>query len=145
MLRAFLAIATLFLLSASNSFAGISSYNSFDTSGSIVAAVEIENKGIYNIITSIQFLRKPQDKKIYGTDEYEFMISQLSIEARGVILQKILEAKTIKITDFASLKNSIEKEISGLIEKTKKKHGVALDTEVVFSIGNFYVLEPKSE
>ena len=145
MLRALLVITTLFLLTASSSFAGFSSYNSYDTSGSIVAAVEIENNGIYNLITSIQFLRKPQDSKIFGTDEYEYMINQLSIEARGVILQKILEAKTIKVTDFAALKSSIENEIRNLIENTKKKHGVAAGTAVVFSLGNFYLLDPKGE
>jgi hypothetical protein len=143
MLRAFVVIATLFLLTTSNSFAGFSSYNSYDTSGSIVASVEIENKGIYNLITSIQFLRKPQDRKIFGTDEYEYLINQLSVEARGVILQEILQAKTIKVTDFAALKSSIENEIRNLIANTKKKHGVSAGTEVIFSLGNFYLLETK--
>lgn len=143
MLRTFLVIATLFLLTTSNSFAGFSSYNSYDTSGSIVASVEIENKGIYNLVTSIQFLRKPQDSKMFGTDEYGYMINQLSVEARGVILQKMLDPKTLKVTDFAALKNSIEKEVRNLIENTKKKHGVAAGTEVVFSLGNFYLLETK--
>lgn len=142
MLKALIVFLTLLPFLASNSFAGFYS-SSYDTSGAVVAAVKIENKGIYNLITSIQFLRKPQDKKIFGTDEYEHMINQLSVEARGVVLQKILEAKAIKISDFAALKKSIEEEVLTLIEKTKKIHGVAPNTEVVFSIGTFYLLEPK--
>ena len=144
MLRAFLVVTTLFLLTTSNAFAGFYS-SSYDASVAVVATVEIENKGIYNLITSIQFLRKPQDNKIFGTDEYEYMINQLSVEARGVILQKVLEAKEIKITDFAALKSSIENEIRNLIENTKKKHGISQSTEVIFSLGNFYLLEPKDK
>lgn len=145
MLRAFLIIATLFLFAASTSSAGYSSYNSYNTSGSIVAAVELENIGIYNLVTSVQFLRKPQGSKIFGTDEYEYMINQLSVEVRGVVLQKILETKATKVTDFAVLKTNIEEQIKKLIESTKKKHGIAADTEVVFSLGNFYLLDPKGE
>jgi len=118
---------------------------SYDPSSSIVAAVKIENEGIYNLVTSIQFLRKPQDSKIFGTDEYEYLINQVALESQGIILQKILEAKSIKISDLASLKVSIEAAIQELIDKTKKKHNVAANTEVVFSIGNFFLLEPKSD
>jgi hypothetical protein len=144
MLRASLVIFFLVLFSASNSIAGFYS-SSYDPASSIVAAVKVENEGIYNLVTSIQFLRKPQDSKIFGTDEYEYLIKQVSVEAPGVILQKILEAKSTKMTDLAPLKMSIENAVQDLVEKTKKKHGVSPNTEVVFSIGNFYLLEPKND
>ncbi|MBU0681305.1 MAG: hypothetical protein KKD73_07780 [Proteobacteria bacterium] len=141
MFRAFPVMLTLLLLTASNSCAGLYSF-SYDRSGAVVATVEIENKGIFNLVTSIDFLRKPQDNKIFGSDEYQDMINRVSVEARGVMLQTILEAKQIKLSELAALKGKIEKEIENLIDKNKGIYGVT-STPVVFSIGTFYLLELK--
>lgn len=142
MSRVLLIVLALSLSFTSNSYSGYFS-SSYDTSDSIIAAVQIEGKGIYNLITSIKFLSKPQENKLFESNEYQNFIRHVSIESQGLILQKILEAKSLKVSDFAALKNSIEVEVRNLIEKTKKKHGVAQNAEVVFSIGNFFLLEPR--
>ncbi|TLM63961.1 MAG: hypothetical protein FDZ69_12055 [Deltaproteobacteria bacterium] len=133
----------LIFIATSNSSAGMFS-SSYDASNSVVAAVQIDNK-VYNLVSSIKFLSKPQDNKPFNTDEYQNMIKQVSTEAQGLIVQKALEAKSMKVSDLAALKSNIEVEIRKLIERTKMKHGVAQNTEVVFTIGSFFLLEPTKD
>jgi len=110
--------------------------------GTIIGAVEIEGKGIYNLVISANFLRRPQDKKIFKSDEYERLIDRLSVEWRGVALQRILETKALKITDLASLKKAIESDIEKLKSDLKNKLLPDQNAEVVCSISNFFLLEP---
>jgi len=141
MFRILFVSAILFFITAGYTCAGFSSAT-YDTSNVVVAAVEIEGKGIYNLITSIQFLRTPKDNKVFGSDDYEYLINQLNVESKGVILQRILSTQALKMTDFSTLKLNIEKDIQLLIEKTKKQHDIAPDTAVIFAIGTIYLDVP---
>lgn len=138
-------IIFLAILFSTNAFAAFDSgfYSSLTRGeGSVVAAVEIKDKGIFNLIVSIQFLRKPKDSKIYKSDEYEQLIDRLLIESRGITLQNILAAKELKLTDFAELKNKIETAIQKRVTDLKNKYLPENDVEVVFSLTNFFLLEP---
>ena len=146
MIRKFIFTICLILLFSSNVHAGsgslYSSQYSYDQ-GTIIAAVEIEDSGIYNLIVSAKFLRRPQDKKLFKSDEYESLIDRLSVEWRGVALQKILNKGTIKISDLASLRNDIETDLDKLIVELKNKLLTEEKAEVVYAITSFYLLEPK--
>lgn len=135
------------LLFASNAFAAFDSgfYPGRYANGesSVIAAVEIKDKGIFNLFVSIQFLRKPEDRKIYKSDEYEQLVDRLLIESRGIALQKILETKELKLSDLAALRNSIETGVRKRIAELKNKHLPGNDVEVVFALTNFFLLEPK--
>ena len=72
-------------------------------------------------MVTVQFLRKPQDSKIYKSDEYEKLVDRLLIESRGIALQKILERKELALSDFSELKKGIETDISKLTTELKKK------------------------
>lgn len=148
MTRIFGIAIILIITSTSNAFADLTS--GFYTArysggeGSVIAAVEIKDKGMFNLIVSIQFLRKPKESKIYKSDEYEQLIDRLLIESRGIALQKILEAKELKLSDFAELKNNIETEIQKRVMDLKNRYLPDKDVEVVFSISNFFLLEPNN-
>ena len=88
---------------------------------------------------------KPQEKKIYKSDEYKQLIDRLQVEWRGIALQKALESKELKISDLIKLKNSIETEIEALAEQLNKKLVPGKDIEVVFSLSDFYLLEPRDK
>ena len=142
--KSILVVAVIFLLS-SNALAGLGSLYSSQYSheqGTVIGAVEIEGKGIYNLIVSAYFLRRPQDKKVFKSDAYEKFIDRLMVEWRGVALQKVLEAKTLKISDLASLKKVIETDLEKLATELKNKLLPGQDVEVVYSISNFFLLEP---
>ena len=102
----------------------------------------IKDKGLYNLVVTIQFLRKPQDSKIYKSDEYEKLVDRLLVESRGITLQRILEQKNMALSDFAVLKKGIETDIESLANRLKKKLVPDQDIEVVFSISDFFLLEP---
>ena len=138
-----IALFALLLLS-SNAFAGFysSSPGYSRESGTVVAAVEINDKGLYNLVVTIQFLRKPQDTKVYKSDEYEKLVDRLLVESRGIILQRILELRNLSVSDFAALKKSIESDIGNLATQLKKKIISEQETEVVFSLSDFFLLEP---
>ena len=104
------------MLITSNSYAGFYSSSYSRESGSIVAAVQIKDEGIYNLIISANFLRKPQDKKIYKSDAYEKLMDMLQVEWRGIAFQKALESKELKISGPIHLKNNIHSEIVTLKE-----------------------------
>lgn len=138
-------IVIIVLLMASNSFAGLYS-SQYDTqSSSVISAVQIKDKGIFNLVVSLNLLRKPQDKKIYTSDEYEELINRLSVEWRGIATQKILEKKELSVGDLIELQKSIHSEVTALVNKLKKQYLPEQNTEVIFSISNFFLLEPKDE
>jgi hypothetical protein len=55
-----------------------------------------------------------------------------------------LKAKEQSINDLAGLKGNIEAEIAKLADQLKKKYSLNKDVEVVFSLSNFFLLEPKN-
>ena len=131
------------VLLASNAFAGFGSYYSNPQSGSsIVAAIQIKDKGIYNLVVSVRFLREPYDNKIYTSDGYEKLIERLEVEWSEVALQQVLQAKELNINDLVNLKANIEKEIAKLADELKSSYSLDKNTEVVFSLANFFLLEP---
>jgi len=144
-MRTFLMGLILLLILPSASNAGFYSSQYSRETGTIVASVQIKDKGIYNLIVSAKFLRRPQDKKIYKTDEYERFLDRLEVEWRGVALQKILESKELSVTELVNLKNSIQEEIVKLIERLKEKLVPDQNVEVVFSLSDFFLLEPREK
>jgi hypothetical protein len=135
-------LAIFLLIFSTSAFAGF--YKSgFGTNGNVVAAVEIDGKGIYNLIVSIQFLQQPYDKRDYTSDDYLELLKRLSVAWRGVALKTILEKNGYSMSELAELKISIENEIDHLIRNAKKKHSVREDVEVVYAISSYYLLEPR--
>ena len=137
-------IAAIFLAIVSTSTFGGFYSSSYDARGSVIASVEVEGKGIHNLVITIQFLNKPFDKREYNSDGYEELIKRLAVEWRGVALKKVFELNTYKITDLPKLEASIEIEIQKLVKSSKRKHGVKEGVEVVYSISNFYLIEPSN-
>jgi bifunctional pyridoxal-dependent enzyme with beta-cystathionase and maltose regulon repressor activities len=138
-------MAFILLLASSTAVAGLSSslYSSaYGEEGVVVTAVDIKDQGLYNLVISIQFLRRPRDSKIYKSDEYEKLIDRLTVESRGIILQKVLETRELKLTDFPDLKNSIQSAVEKRIAELKSALLPEKEAEVVFSLANFFLLEP---
>ncbi|MGY0565363.1 MAG: hypothetical protein ACW7DR_20325 [Paraglaciecola chathamensis] len=133
-----------FVLISSASFAGFSSYESFSNSGGVVAPLVINEKGLFNLVVSVQFIREPYEKSPYDSDEYHSLISRLNLEWQGVAIQKILETPSISPSDLSKLKVSIESSINELIKIIKPKYLIKENVEVVFSIDNFYLVEVSS-
>ena len=142
MIKSSLIATILILVASTNAFGGSFYSSSYDSRGTVVASVEIEDKGIYNLVVSIQFLNKPYDKREYESDSYEELINRLSIEWRGVALKKILESNKYKVSDLKTLEASVESEVHKLIKLSKQKHGLSQGIEVIFSISSFYLIEP---
>ena len=137
-----LLLAIFYLLSTS-AYGG-SFKTSYASRTSVVATVEIENEGVYNLIASIQFLRKPYDSKIYKSDEYDDLIDRLSVEWRGVALNIILQSNKYKVSDLSALEENIDAALKELINSTKSKYNISNDIEVVYSISNMYVVKPSN-
>lgn len=143
MKHSFIPAVLLFILSATAQAEFYSlSYNSSNTA---IAAVEIEGKGLYNLVVSAQFLHKPYDKEEYTSDEYEELINRLSIEWRGVVLKRVLNSNRLKITDLSSLRANLESAIESLISEAKKKHGIKKGMDVVYSIVDIYLIDPNDD
>ena len=121
------------------------SYSSYDSRGSIIAAVEIEGQGIYNLVLSVQFLNEPYDKKQYTSDSYEELINRLSVEWRGVALKAVLENNKYKLADIPGLELKVNKAIQGLINSSKSKYSINNGTEVVFSITSIYLVDTRDK
>lgn len=133
------------LLFTSNAFAGFSSYSDISSSDSIIAPIQIKNKGIYNLVVSIHFLNAPTEDKVYKSDPYDKFMRRLKVEWSGVAILQILKAKEQSINDLANLKTNIEGEIAKLANQLKNKYSVDKNVEVVFSISNFFILEPRDK
>ena len=120
-------------------------YSSPSNRGHIATSVSIENKGIFNLVVSIEFLKEPLDKAPFTSDNYEEMMKRLNVEWSGVVSKRILTSNNYKMSDLAVLKENIEKDLAELITKSKKKHKVDSNAEVVFSIGSFYLVNLNNE
>jgi len=145
MIRPFQISLFLFFLLSSNAFGSFYSSQYSRDSSNIVASVQIKDKGIYNLIISVNFLRRPRDQKIYKSDEYVELLDRLQVEWQGIALQKVLESKEIQVTDLINLRNSIQTEISALAKRLKEKLVPKKEVEVVFSISDFFLLEPRDK
>jgi hypothetical protein len=130
----------LILLLTTNAFGGLS-YSSYDSRGSVIATVEIEGKGIYNLVLSIQFLNEPYDKREYTSDAYEELINSLSVEWRGVALKAVLEDNKYNVADLSALEVKVNAAVQDLIKTSKKKHGINNNIEVVYSITSLYIVD----
>lgn len=128
---------------ASNALAGFSSYDNPYRSDSVIAPIQIKDRGVYNLVISIQFLNEPYDQKNYKTDAYGDFIKRLNVEWSGVVLQQVLAAKELDINDLVVLKTNIEAGLIKLADELKGKYSLEKNIEVVFSLSNFYLLEPK--
>ncbi len=134
------------LLFTSDAFAGgFSSYEAPYSKDNVVAAIQIKDKGIYNLVVSIQFLNTPYDDKPYKSDAYEKLVKRLKVEWCSITIHQILKSKELSINDLANLKGSIETEITKLADQLKSKYSLDKNVEVVFSISNFFLLEPKEK
>ena len=102
MLRSIKIAIILIILFSSNADAGLGSslYSSRygRETGTVVAAVQIKDKGLYNLVISAQFLRRPQDTKVFKSDEYNQLIDRLMVEWHGVALQKVLKSNELTIS-----------------------------------------------
>lgn len=144
MIRSLSIALLIVLLLASGALAGgFSSYNSHYSNDSVVAPIQIKDKGIYNLVISIQFLNEPYDRKMYKSEAYEKFIRRLKVEWSGVALLHVLKANEQGINDLVGLKGNIETEINKLAEQLKDKYSLDKNIEVVFSLSNFFLLEPK--
>ena len=144
LLRSFISVLLIIFLSAPNVLAGFSSYRNPYSSDSVIAPIQIKDKGLYNLLISIQFLNEPFDKKPYDSDAYENFIRRLKVEWSGVALLQVLKTKEQSINDLAELKGNIEAVIAELADQLKNKYSLNKDAEVVFSLSNFFLLEPKN-
>jgi len=132
-------------LSVSNVHAGFGSYDNPYSTDSVVAPVQIKDKGLFNLVISIQFLTEPYEKKPYESDEYKNFIKRLNVEWSGVALSQVLQAKEQNINDLNALKTNIEAEINKLANRLKSKYQLNNNVEVVFSLSRFYLLEPRDK
>jgi hypothetical protein len=145
MVRKFNLTLLIVLLFATNALAGFSSYGSNPySSDSVVAPIEIKGKGIYNLVISIQFLNEPYDSKIYESDAYKKFVIRLNVEWSGIALDQVLKAKEQNINDLVILKGNIESELTKRADQLKNKYSLDKNVEIVFSLSNFYLLEPKN-
>lgn len=133
------------LLFTSSAFAGFSSYSDISSSDSVIAPIQIKNKGLYNLVVSIQFLNAPTEDKVYKSEPYEKFMRRLKVEWSGIVILQILKAKEQSVNDLANLKANIEGEITKLANQLKGKYSVDKNVEVVFSLSNFFLLEPKDK
>ncbi|UZE97310.1 hypothetical protein [Alkalimarinus alittae] len=124
---------------------GGSFYSAPSSGGSIATSVSIEDKGIYNLVVSVQFLNEPFDKAPYTSEDYEEMINRLNVMWRGVVLKRVLGQSNYKVSDLAGLKQKIDEDIFQLVGEARKKHGVKASAEVVYSIGSFYLVNLNKE
>lgn len=135
----------LVLLVASNVLAGFSSYSDISSSDSVIAPIQIKNRGIYNLVVSIHFLNAPTEDKVYKSDPYEKFMRRLKVEWSRAAIVQILKAKEQSIDDLANLKANIEGEITELANQLKSKYSADKNVEVVFSLSKFFLLEPKEK
>ena len=143
MVRSLFSAMIIVLLLTPTALAGFSSYNNPYSSDSVVAPIQIKDKGIYNLVVAIQFLNEPYDQKVYKSDAYENYIRRIKVEWSGIVLSQILSAEEQSINDLVGLKGKIETKVAELADRLKNKYSLDRDVEVVFSLSNFFLLEPK--
>jgi len=109
----------------------------------VKTAVQIKDKGIYNLVVTVQFLRKIE----YGSsslksDDYNKMVERLLVESRELIMNKILERNELALSDFHELESGIKSAIGKRADELIMQLFPNKKIKVVFSISEFYLLEP---
>ena len=113
--------------------------------GTVAAAIQLADQGVYNLFVSVRFLRKPYEKMVYNSEDYRYLMDRVMVGWRGVALKVILESKALAVTDLIGLKNDIETEIERFVDREKEKTFPGKNVAVVFSLSDFFVMEPKEK
>lgn len=142
-MKKFLIILFITLFFPSIILAGSYSYDNFYSSDNVIAPIEIRNKGIYNLVISINILNTPYDTKIYKSTSYQNLINRMQVEWGNAALVHVLSAKEQNINELSILKSKIISDIQKLADQLKKKYAMGEDVEVVFSLTNFFLVEPR--
>jgi hypothetical protein len=142
MKRMLIVLVAILFLHAPYAFAGLYSSGYSRDEGTVVAAVEIKEKGLYNLVATVEFLHRPQNSKIYNSNAYEKLIDRLLVESRGITLQILLDNNELSLSDFSGLKETIETDIENISNKLKKEFLPEQDVDVVFSVSDMFLLEP---
>ena len=143
MKKIFVFLPILLLILSTNSFAGFSKSYYSNASENIAVAVQIKEMGIYNLCVSATFVSRPTEESIYESDEYEKIIERLRVEWQDLAINKILEAGELETKDLIKLKKNIHLEINNLAGQLKQKLLPKKKVDVIFSISDFFLLEPK--
>lgn len=138
-----LTILFILILFTSTARAASYSYDNLYSSDNVIAPIEIKNRGIYNLFISINILNTPYDKQIYKSTSYQNLIKRMQVEWGNAALAHVLSAKEQNINQLSLLKSNIIKDIQTLADQLKKKYGLGNDVEVVFSLTNFFLVEPR--
>ena len=131
-------ISTILFTTIAHSGSFKSSYG-YNSRSHVIASVEIIDKGIYNLVVSVNFSNRPRTTKAYKKDIYEPLIERLQVEWPGIAMKIILKSNSYKVSDFSALENEISLAIDDLIKSTKAIYDVSEDTEVIYSISSFYL------
>ena len=134
-------LAVILLMLASISANAGFSYKSYDTGNSVIVAVEIADKGIYNMVISANFSNEPYERKPYTTDKYKYFMRHITTEWRGAVLNAVLTNNQYDITDLARVESSANSAIKDLITCSKVKHGIQPGVEVQYSITGIYLVD----
>lgn len=138
-----LAILFITLLFTSTVRAASYSHDNLYSSDNVIAPIEIKNKGIYNLVISINILNTPYDKQVYKSTSYQNLIHRMQVEWGNAALVHVLSAKEQSINELSLLKSRILTDIQKLADQLKKKYGLGDDVEVVFSLTSFFLVEPR--
>ncbi len=141
-------LSTLVLVFMSSSaiagFGSKSDYYPRAGSNSVVASVQVEGEGIFNLVVSLEFLGRPGPAKLYGSDSYGQLISHLSVKWRSIALDKILAANTIQMGGLSDLKKEIESAVDILVKDKIAKLMGGKKVEVIYSLTHFMLIEPRN-
>ncbi|WP_028578721.1 hypothetical protein [Desulfogranum japonicum] len=137
-----LVLTVVCLITAEQGWASVRSPISRD---SVTAPVVIQNQGLYNLVIGIQFLDAPSGAMVYHSEEYEDLMQRLKVEWAGLASGMVLQSKEHSISDLAALKNKMEKAIQALAENLKPQYGLDANVDVVFSLTDFFLLDPHEE
>ena len=142
-MRTLFATTLVFLFLSSGAIAGFD-YHPMPGSTSVVAPVWVEGEGLFNLVVSLDFLGRPADTKVYGSDSYTQLISHLSVRWRSLALDEILAVGTIEKGGLADLKKEIESAVDKLVDDESIKLMGDQKVEVVYSLTHFMLLEPRN-
>ncbi len=146
MIKDSLTIFACVLLFSATAMPSISSiYSPYDYgndhfSENVIVSVQITDKGLYNLVVSIQTLEKPSSYKYSNT--YREMMRRFMVDARGITTQKILNRNELSVSDFAALREEIDAELSKLADVLVYKYFPNRHMNLVYSISDFFLLKP---
>jgi len=146
-MKTFFATTLVLLIMSSSALAGFGSGSDYyprSGSNSVVASVWVEGEGIFNLVVSLDFLGRPADSKVYGSDSYRQLIGHLSVKWRSIALDKILAVSAIEMGGLADLKKEIESAVDILVKDEVAKLMGDQKVEVIYSLTQIMLLEPRN-